>query len=142
MRSCALRGFLQKARWIRRTLHKAFLTDPSQGELPFPLRCFAAIPLIPVFANPQAGQTLTGFANLQAVHCHPSFQSGNAISCGSGTLQAVSGSGSARLSRTALLGEFPNPEDRTLRGCAFFQNAKNPSGSFFCFCRMGFTSFY
>jgi len=73
-------------------------SDSSQGELPFPLRCFAAIPLIHAFANPQAGRTLTGFA----------------------ILQAVSGSGSARLSRTALLGEFPNPEDRTLRGYAFF----------------------
>ena len=84
-------------------------SDSSQGELPFPLRCFAAIPLIPVFANAQAGQTLTGFANLQAVHCHPSFQSGNAASCGSGTLHAVSGSGSSRFFRTALLGESPKP---------------------------------
>ena len=140
--SCALYGFLQNARWIRRIMHKAFLPDPSQGELPFPLRCFAAIPLIPVFANAQAGQTLTGFANLQAVHCHPSFQSGN-------TAPAI----------PVLCKQCPDPvlpgfsappcweNSQTLKiaRCAathFFQNAKRPSGSFFCFCRMVFPLFY
>ena len=90
------------------------------GRTAVPLALLRSYPLNSCFCKCASRANPYGFCKSASSALPSIFSIRQYSSCDSGTLQAVSGSGFARLFRTALLGDFPNPEDRTLRGYAFF----------------------